>query len=214
MIHRNDIGLHLYQSQMSRQHSEHAEQQVPIVLSRAWQRLAGPALECFNLQSARGVFLLSGQITSVVDQVPCLVVYGAMCDRNWVTREAHVHVTLGGVASLARIVRNEDGSWQVNGEEREDLKGAMDLDIQWTPATNALPINRLELKVGESREVDAAWVQIPNLSVQRLTQKYTRVREDAYQYESGGGSFVAELVVDEAGFVERYGDIWVCVGKA
>jgi hypothetical protein len=159
------------------------------------------------------MFLFSGQITSVIDNVPCMVNYAAACDRHWVTREAHVHMTLGGVASLTRLVRDEGGVWQVNGEERDDLKGVVDLDIQWTPATNALPINRLQLKVGETREVAAAWVQIPGLAVERLSQRYTRVRGNVYRYESGGGSFVTELVVDEAGFVERYGDVWACIGK-
>jgi uncharacterized protein len=199
---------------MSTQPSENAEQLVPVILSRAWHRHSGPALEYFNLQSAQGMLFFSGQITSVIDGVPCMVNYGVACDRNWVTREAHVHMTLGGAASSASLARAEGGLWRVNDEEREDLDGAVDLDIQWTPSTNALPVNRLQLQVGESREVAAAWVQIPSLTVERLPQRYTRLQENVYQYESGGGRFVAELAVDEAGFVERYGDIWVCIGKA
>lgn len=187
---------------------------VPHVLSRAWLRKDEVALEYFNLQSAPGFLLGSGHITSVVHGVPCLVNYTLACDPAWVTREAHVHVNSGGTHSLTRLARSEDGVWQVAGEERRDLDGVTDVDIQWTPATNALPINRLGLEVGESRDVDAAWVRIPELSVERLSQTYTRVRENVYRYESGGGSFVAQLIVDESGFVERYADLWVCVGKA
>ena len=192
----------------------HAERPVPHVLSRAWQRKDEVALEYFNLQSAPGLLLGSGQITSVMNEVPHLVNYTLVCDRTWVTREAHVHVNSGGTHSRTRLARSEDGVWQVDGEARRDLDGLTDVDIQWTPATNVLPINRLRLGVGESREVAAAWVRIPELRVERLSQTYTRVRENVYQYESGGGSFVAQIIVDESGFVERYADLWVCIGKA
>jgi uncharacterized protein len=190
------------------------EQPVPVLLSRAWQRHDQAALENFSLQSARGFLFLSGQITSVLANVPCFVTYGVVCAEDWSTREAHVHVTRGGDPSLIRLTRSTTGLWEVDGVPRPDLDGVIDLDIEWTPATNALPLNRVKLEIGESREVDAAWVRVPDLTVERLRQKYTRVREDAYRYESGDGSFVAELEVDDARFVERYGEIWTCVGRS
>jgi len=37
-------------------------------------------------------------------------------------------------------------------------------DLGITPATNALPINRLRIPVGESRKMRAAWVQFPQFT--------------------------------------------------
>lgn len=73
--------------------------------------------------------------------------------------------------------------------------------------------SRLKLEIGESREVEAAWVRLPEMRVERLSQRYTRLDGDTYRYESSGGRFVAELTVDGRGFVERYGDLWDCVGR-
>jgi uncharacterized protein len=194
--------------------AERIEHPVPHVLSRAWQRRDEVALEHFSLQSMAGHLLLSGQITSVIDHVPSFVNYTVACGQNWGTREAHVHMNSGGVTSLIRLVCHDNGLWQVDGEDRADLRDAEDLDIQWTPSTNALPINRLSLRIGESRQVDAAWVRLPEMRVERLAQRYTRLDTNIYRYESGSGRFEAELIIDEQGFVERYGDVWQCIGKA
>jgi hypothetical protein len=189
------------------------EHPVPVILSRAWQRRDITALENFSLQSAHGLLFLTGQITAAVASVPYFVNYSVVCGEDWITREAHVHVTRGGVPAFIRLVRSDAGLWEIDGVGRPDLEGATDLDIEWTPATNALPVNRLRLAVGDSRNVDAAWVRVPDLTVELLQQTYRRTLEDVYRYESGHGSFAAELQVDGAGFVDRYGDIWTCVGK-
>ncbi len=94
---------------------------------------------------------------------------------------------------------------------RDDLAGCIDVDLGITPSTNTLPIRRLNLQVGESADVTAAWVRFPELTVEPLAQRYTRLDERRYRYESTTG-FSAELEVDELGLVVRYGDIWERVG--
>ena len=90
----------------------------------------------------------------------------------------------------------------------KEFEGLVDVDLQVTPATNTLPIRRLQLGVGESAETDALWVRFPELALERLPQRYTRTGEFRYTYESRGGAFRAELEVDAQGLVVRYGDIW------
>ena len=62
--------------------------------------------------------------------------------------------------------------------------------------------------MGESREVIAAWVGFPELSVEALPQRYTRLARGRFAYESGGGDFRAELEVDDAGLVVSYPPFW------
>ncbi|HEU0053514.1 MAG TPA: putative glycolipid-binding domain-containing protein [Longimicrobium sp.] len=102
----------------------------------------------------------------------------------------------------------EDGRWTVDGAARPELDGCVDVDISLSPSTNTLPIRRLGLAVGESAEVAAAWVRFPGLTVEVLPQRYTRLDERRWRYESRRGSFVAELEVDADGVVTRYGDLW------
>ena len=88
------------------------------------------------------------------------------------------------------------------------VAGCLDVDLAFTPATNILPLRRLGLAVGESREMTAAWVRFPDLSVEPLAQRYTRLDERRVRYESRGGSFTADLEVDELGLVVRYPPLW------
>ena len=84
-----------------------------------------------------------------------------------------------------------------------------DIDIQVTPATNTLPIRRLNLAVGESADVTAAWFRIPECQVEPLRQRYTRTAEDTYLYESPDHNFSATLTVDDLGLVITYDPGWV-----
>jgi len=98
--------------------------------------------------------------------------------------------------------------------EIPSVAGCLDVDLAFTPATNILPLRRLGLAVGESREMIAAWVRFPDLSIEPLAQRYTRLDERRVRYESRGGAFTAELEVDELGLVVRYPPLWerVAVG--
>lgn len=71
-----------------------------------------------------------------------------------------------------------------------------------------MPIRRLAPRIGDAVEVTAAWVRFPELTIEPLPQRYTRLADRHYRYESGGGSFVAEIEVDELGLVTEYEGGW------
>jgi hypothetical protein len=56
--------------------------------------------------------------------------------------------------------------------------------------------------------VRAAWIGFPGLRTEVLEQRYTRLADDRYRYESADGSFVRELTTDQAGFVIDYPGGW------
>ena len=85
---------------------------------------------------------------------------------------------------------------------------AADVDLGWSPSTNTLPVRRLQLAVGERRDLTAAWVRFPQLAVQPLPQSYTRTGERTWLYESRGAAFRAALEVDEQGLVVDYEGLW------
>jgi hypothetical protein len=66
----------------------------------------------------------------------------------------------------------------------------------------------LNLAVGVAAEVKAAWLRFPGFKLEMLTQQYRRLDDVTYRYESAGGKFVAELKVDQDGFVVEYPGIW------
>src|SRR5690348_10184074 len=74
------------------------------------------------------------------------------------------------------------GVWRSSVQKLPDLRDCRDVDLAVTPATNTLPIRRLNLEVGSSESVIAAWVKFPELTIQPLSQRYTRLAKNAYRY--------------------------------
>jgi hypothetical protein len=88
------------------------------------------------------------------------------------------------------------------------VAGCIDLDLNFSPSTNLLPIRRLDLAIGQEAEVQAAWLRFPSFTLERLEQLYRRIDVATYRYESAGGKFVTELQVNAAGFVTHYPNAW------
>ena len=101
--------------------------------------------------------------------------------------------------------------WHSTGQELRDIQGCDDVDLAVTPATNTLAIRRLNLQVGSSASIIAAWVKFPDLTVQPLSQRYTRLDQNTYHYSSNTG-FSAEIVVDDLGLVIAYPGGWERIG--
>ena len=54
----------------------------------------------------------------------------------------------------------------------------------------------------------AVWVRFPELTIEPLPQRYGRLAERRYRYESAGGAFAAEIEVDDLGLVTTYEGGW------
>jgi hypothetical protein len=117
-------------------------------------------------------------------------------------------VIVGAQSTQLQISRDEQNHWYRNGERVNGVDDLVDIDLSVSPATNTLPIRRLALQIGESHAVDAVWVRFPELTIERLDQTYTRLDARRYRYQSGRGTFTAEIEVDDHGVVVRYSNLW------
>ena len=181
---------------------------VTLLAAVLWRGLDELSLQHFRLQEYSGGYLFNGRVLTIQDQQPAEIFYVVMCDRNWQTQEAHVGVMHGAESTQVQIRRKEAKHWFRDGERVSGLDDVVDIDLSISPATNTVAIRRLALEIGESRAVDAAWVRFPELTLERLDQRYTRLDARRYRYESGGGTFTAELEVDDNGVVARYSGLW------
>lgn len=139
----------------------------------------------------------------------CRLDYSILSDAGWNTLKGSVSGWLGEKTIDLDVTVGPDRQWRLNEVAQYDVAGCTDLDLNFSPSTNLLPIRRLNLDVGQATEVKAAWLRFPGFELEPLTQTYTRLDEFTYRYESGGGSFVAELKVDEQGFVTNYPELWI-----
>jgi hypothetical protein len=167
-----------------------------------------PGLERFEFARANDEWLFRGTILTLAHDSPAEARYVIACNGLFRTKRARISLfDVNGERSLEINVR--DGSWLENGRENLTVKGAIDIDLGWSPSTNTLPIRRLNLEVGQaSGEVIAAWVRFPELTLQPLPQEYTRLAGRQYRYSSRGGAFVANLLLDDNDLVLDYEGFW------
>jgi uncharacterized protein len=139
---------------------------------------------------------------------PCHIDYELTIDRDWMPRSSRVTVTLPTQVRRIELRSDRIGHWEVNGSAAPHLDGCGDVDLGWTPATNTVPIRRLDLEIGDTATIVASWVRFPELDVIANEQQYTRLAPDRWRYRSGDYDF--ELVTDAAsGMVLAYGqDLW------
>jgi uncharacterized protein len=153
-------------------------------------------------------WLLKGTVIGVLkNQQPMMASYEISCDENWLTHRVQVERQIGSDAKSLSLSVESRGVRRRSGQELSGVRGCEDVDLAVTPAANTLPIRRLNLQVGSSESVIAAWVKFPELRVQPLSQRYTRRSKDTYMYESNTG-FSAEIVIDDLGLVASYSGGW------
>lgn len=176
---------------------------VSPLASILWQNPYDGSTELCRLVRTPSGAAFEGLVLVPVGGEPARVDYRIEADERWVARRADLRIRTAGSEAAIELVHEGD-RWIVDGRDRDALLGCVDLDLRVTPATNTLPIRRLGLPVGERAEVRAAWVGFPGLEVESLDQSYERLGADSYRYRAG--DFEADLLVDDAGLVVRYGD--------
>lgn len=163
-----------------------------------WRNAAGAGLEhAVVLVESRGVFV-RGHVVGPDFGLS----YSLRCAPDW--RALFLELATADGESLT-LSSDGQGTWfDGKGRPFEALDDCEDVDIAVTPLTNTLAIRRLNLAVGDSAEVDVAYVAAPELEVSRERQRYTRLGERLWRFESDGGAFRREIEVDAQGFVVTY----------
>lgn len=175
-----------------------------------WRRLDRPGHEFARVERRASEWRLRGTAVFVHEGAPCRLDYDVLCNERWETMAGEVTGWVGN-DSVEIEVRVEPGkTWRSNGVEVLAVRGAVDLDLNFSPSTNLLPIRRLNLEIGQEAAVRAAWLRFPTFVFEPLEQTYRRIDASTYRYESAGGRFRADLTVDDAGLVTFYPGLAVC----
>jgi len=177
-----------------------------------WRRIDKDGHESACVFAAGDAWHLRGSAVFEHGNQPCRLEYEVACDSEWRTTHAFVQGWIGRLPVDLEIARDEAQGWRLNGLAHPDLAGCVDVDLNFSPSTNLLPIRRLALKVGQEAEVRAAWLRFPSFTLEPLDQRYRRTGELAYRYESAGGAFAADLRVNAAGLVTEYA-LWRAEGS-
>jgi uncharacterized protein len=140
------------------------------------------------------------------DPEPYRLDYRVDTHPGFVTRSVHARAEGTGWSRRLDLHRDDDGRWRTADGAIDDLRGAFDVDIGFSPFTNTLPVLRLGLIDGPSTGADlvAAWIRVPDLTVEPMQQRYEH-RDRGVRFSAG--TFAAELPLDDEGFVRHYPDL-------
>ena len=173
-----------------------------------WRGLDLRGHEACRLCGLDNEWRLAGTAVFTHEGYPCLLSYLIVCESSWSTLKGTVSGWVGNKLVSIELSVDEDLRWKMNGVSQAQVDGCVDLDLNFSPSTNLLPIRRLGLEVGQSAEVKAAWLRFPGFELEPFAQVYTRVDESTYHYSSRDGEFVADLTVDDVGFPTVYPGLW------
>ncbi|WP_138735839.1 putative glycolipid-binding domain-containing protein [Modestobacter excelsi] len=190
---------------------------LPPPTSAAWlHQDARSGFEVVHLRSVDDGHLLRGTTAAVEDGQAWVVGYEIRLDPGWRTRSAQVTGRSDTGLRTRLLEADGEGRWRIDGEPAPLLDGCLDVDLESSAMTNALPVHRLALPVGAATHAPAAYVRALDLDVERLEQEYTRISDrdgrQRYEYSAPAFDFSCRLVYDEAGLVLAYPGIAVRAG--
>jgi hypothetical protein len=180
----------------------------------AWRHVdARVGFEVLFLRREHDRYCLDGYSTAVEEGEAWGIRYALTLDEGWVTRSAYVVGQSAQGVHEVRLEGDGGGGWWVDGVPVPQLRGCLDVDLEASACTNALPVRRLGLRVGEHADAPAAYVRAPTLRVERLEQSYARLENDGeserYDYAAPTFDFRAVLVFDQFGLALDYPGIAV-----
>jgi hypothetical protein len=187
---------------------------VDLPATAAWRHLdARAGFEVLFLRHENDRYYLDGHVAAVEAGEAWGIRYTITLDSNWATRSAHVVGRSALGEHEVRLDSDGAGEWRVDGKPMAQLTGCLDIDFEASASTNALPVNRLRLEVGQTAHAPAAYVRARDLRVERLEQSYARLPDDCkrsrYKYGAPSFDFTAVLLYDQFGLVLDYPGIAV-----
>ena len=182
---------------------------IDLPATAAWRHLgARDGSEVVFLSREPDGYRIEGHSAAVEEDEVWGVRYAITLDATWTTRSAHVAGQSALGSHEVRLECDGTGEWHVDGNPAPALAGCLDVDLEASAFTNAFPVHRLALEIGEKAEAPAAYIRASDLRIERLEQSYARLPDDGarsrYDYAAPRFDSRLELVYDAFGLVLDY----------
>jgi hypothetical protein len=178
-----------------------------------WQAGDGRTLESARvLLGAGGLRALGRAVRAVPDTLTFTSSYRLVVGESGEVQRLSVTTATAERERSLTLNRTEDGYWLLDtgsGGARAEFEKSVDVDLEYSPLFNALPIRRLGLhKQSGEHTMPMVVVSVPTLEVQVVRQRYRTVSTldgDGHAVvEFAQGDLTAELTVDADGLVLDY----------
>ena len=179
---------------------------VPVPATAAWHhRAARSGFEVVYFAAHGERCRIEGWATAVEDGATWAVEYAIEVDAAWAARSAAIRGRSAAGFCSTRLEAGGHGHWLVDSKPARRLDGCLDVDLERSVMTNALPVRRLGLPVAAVAAAPAACVRAAGLAVERLERACARTTGEAAclrdDYTAPAFGFGARLVCDGSGLV-------------
>lgn len=173
----------------------------------AWEGLDSKSIECLSWKIEREEMIFTGHITGITENIPFGIHYMIETDPSW--KVQHFLVSdLNNPDNVLEMYSDSKGKWFDRDEAVAQLEGCTDIDISLTPFTNTLPLRRLNLTERERTAVDILYIKLPEFTIEKTRQYYTKLPEDRFLFETPENDYNAELLVDSDCIVIEYPELF------
>jgi uncharacterized protein len=170
-----------------------------------WRRLDREGHEACRLHTDPEGAWLAGTALFLHAGQPCRLDYECHCDPSGRTLHGRVSGWLGADPVHHDFDLDPSGIWRLDGQPEVATSGCLDLDFQFTPATNTLALRRLNLQPGERAVLRAAYLRFPDFRLEGRAQAYACLGAGRYRYERLDAPVSeAMLEVGAGGLVQVY----------
>lgn len=176
-------------------------------MNALWQRLDRPGHDAAFLRREGDGWRLTGAAVFSHEHGAASLAYTVDVDRSWATMSGAVQGFVGDRAFAYQILRRPD-AWRLNGAVVAGLDALMDLDLSFTPATNALQLRRAGPSIGQTVDLPAAWFDFDSATLSELPQTYQRLTATIYRYAAPSVGYEGLLEVASDGFITAYPNLW------
>ena len=136
-----------------------------VTHSIIWRRLDYPGHESALLFFNDDSWHLQGTAVFFYNKFACRLNYQIICDSQWHTRASHVAGWVGNSLIESKLVVASDQRWFLNNEESPQVEGCIDVDLNFSPSTNLLPIRRLDLSMEWNKRYGQRGYDFPALNL-------------------------------------------------
>jgi hypothetical protein len=174
-----------------------------------WRAQDAPRMESVRLQVSGNRIKANGRIIAAATEThPAFgAYYDLLTDETGATRRLGMTVTLAERERVFSFARDEENMWLVTdhqGEHRAAYNGALDVDLEFSPFFNALPIRRLGLyERAASVTLPVVYLNVPEMSITADTVSYSSTGSlDEIKLRSPISD--TTVSVDDEGFIVDY----------
>ncbi|GAA4140366.1 putative glycolipid-binding domain-containing protein [Sphingobacterium kyonggiense] len=168
-----------------------------------WKGIIYKSIENCKVKKEDDYLLVNSKIVGTFETKSYSVDYTLKINLNWEIQSFEFYAQVDTLKSIIKGNKINRG-WEINKEIRNEFSNIDFIDISLSPFTNTLPINNLNIGIGEETTIKVIYLNILENKIEVLQQKYIRIAERKYKFENIPNNFEAEIEVDEYGFVIFY----------